>query len=370
MYRILRNFLGWLLAPCLCLFWTALPAMADITVTDIIGRSVTLPAPAERIVLGDGRHLVVLGMLEDDPVHRIVGWREAKGLDPARLDAFTKAFPEIANIATVGAGNRQLSVEKTIALAPDLVVLSLVDAEDPQMEVPLSQLAAAGIPVVFVDFFTNPLTNTTHSMTILGALIGTEDRAAEFNAFYTEKRDLITSRLAEANPDRPRVFIQVHANGERCCATVGAGVFDDVIAGAGGVNAARDVVPGMMGTVGLENLIALDPDYFVATGGQHMRTRGGLVLGAGVTQDEAENSFATLLATPGIADLHAVENGHALAIWHLFNDSPIHIALIEYLAKAFHPDLFTDLDPEATMQTLQTRFSPISVDGTWWLPAP
>ncbi|AJE46820.1 ABC transporter substrate-binding protein [Celeribacter indicus] len=345
-------------------------ALAEIAVTDITGREVTLEAPAERIVLGDGRHLVVLGMLEDDPVHRIVGWREAKALDPARLTAYTDAFPEIARIASVGAGNRQLSVESTIALAPDLVILSLIDAEDPQMQVPLAQLEAAGIPYVFVDFFTNPIANTTDSLTILGRLIGAEDRAAEFNAYYTEKRELIRARLADADPARPRVFVQVHASGARCCATVGAGVFDDVIREAGGDNLGREIVPGLMGTVGLENLVALDPDYFLATGGQHMRARGGLVLGAGVDPAEAAASFGTLLDSPGIADLRAVEEGHALAVWHLFNDSPIHIALIEYLAQTFHPELFADLDPEATMAEIQTRFSPVRVEGTWWYRAP
>ena len=63
--------------------------------------------------------------------------------------------------------------------------------------------------------------------------------------------------------------------------------------------------------------------------------------------------------------------GRAAGVWHLFNDSPVHIALIEYLARTFHPDLFADIDPAATLAEIETRFSPVRVPGTWWVtPAP
>ena len=347
-------------------------ARAAIDLVDITGRHITLDAPAERIVLGDGRHIMVMGMLEDNPVHRIVGWRQDKALDPARLAAFRAVFPQIADIAPVGAGNRQLSVESTIALMPDLVVLSLIDADDPQMQVPLMQLDAAGIPVVFVDFFSQPMQNTTQSLRILARAIGAEARAEEFAAFYEQHLARLRDRLADAAAPlrRPSVFVQVHAAADKCCATVGAGVFHDFVTAAGGHNLGADLVPGLMGNVGLENLIALDPDFYLATGGQHMRARGGLVIGAGVAQAEVDASFATLLASAGIGDLRAVRSGNAIAIWHLFNDSPMHIALIEHLAKRFHPALFADVDPAATMAEIQARFSPIDVSGVWWSDAP
>ncbi|WP_141693235.1 ABC transporter substrate-binding protein [Thioclava sp. SK-1] len=339
---------------------------ADITLTDITGRNVTLPQPAQRIVLGDGRHIMVLGLLTDDPAKLVVGWRQAKALDPARLQALSAKFPELDNVASVGAGNRQLSIEKTIALQPDLVILSLIDAQDPQMKVPLAQLNDAGIPVLFLDFFSHPIENSAPSLKILGQAIGASDRAATFNAFYTQHLQVIRDRIAKADPARPSVFVQVHAAPDSCCATVGQGVFHDFITEAGGHNLGDDLVPGVMGTVGLETLIAADPDWFVATGGLHMAARGGLVIGAGVDQRTVDQSFAAVLSAPGISDLRAVQDHQALAIWHLFNDSPMHIVLIEYLAKAFHPDLFSDLDPAATMTEFQTRFSPIQFDGVFW----
>ncbi|ANT61951.1 ABC transporter substrate-binding protein [Salipiger sp. CCB-MM3] len=362
---------GWLPALFLALVplltFLALPAQAEIRVTDIAGREVVLDAPAKRIVLGEGRHLAVLGMLHDNPVSLVAGWRQDKGLDPATYDAYLAKFPALKDVAPVGAGNRLLSVESTIALMPDLVLLSVMDADAPQMEMPLRQLQAAGIPVAFVDFFTAPLENTLPSLRLIGTLTGAEARAEEFAAFYEEHLGAIRAKLKAAQPEPPRVFIHVHAAPTNCCATIGPGVFDEFVEAAGGYNIGRDSVPGVMGNVGLENLLAADPDVYLATGGAHMQARGGLVLGAGIEEDTAKDSFAQLLAAHGFADLRAVSEGHAIGIWHLFNDFPAHIALIEALAKRFHPEVFADLDPKATMAEFEARFSPVDMTGSYWI---
>ncbi|RRH78282.1 ABC transporter substrate-binding protein [Falsigemmobacter faecalis] len=347
----------------------ALPLAAEVRALDILGREVVLPAPASRIVLGEGRHMAVLGLMHDDPVAKVVGWRLDKAMDPPTLQAYRAKFPQIGAIKPVGSGNRDLSVEAVIALDPDLLVLSLMDAKDPGMEQARSQVEAAGIPVVYVDFFSHPQENSLPSLQILGALTGGEAKAAEFAALYTERLERITSRLSDPSITRPDVFFHVHAAPKGCCSTVGQGVFHDFITTAGGHNIGNTAVGGVLGNVSLEFLLGADPDIYVATGGAHMAARGGLVLGSGITPGEAELSFAALLKAPGFSALSAVESGRAAGVWHLFNDSPVHIALIEYLAKLFHPDLFADVDPEATLREIEARFSPVTVPGTWWVRA-
>ena len=51
------------------------PALADpVTVTDVAGREVKLEAPVDRIILGEGRQIYLLGVLDrDDPFQRVVG---------------------------------------------------------------------------------------------------------------------------------------------------------------------------------------------------------------------------------------------------------------------------------------------------------
>lgn len=348
----------------------ALPAVAEIAVTDIRGRQVVLEQPARRIVLGEARHMAVLGLLHDDPVSLVAGWRLDRALDDATLAAYRAKFPQIAAIRPVGAGRQNISAESIIALAPDLLVLSLMDADEPAMLRAREQVEAAGIPIVFVDFFSHPQENSIPSLHVLGALTGSPERAAAFAEFYQSRLERIRKRLAGAAPPLPHVFFHVHAAPHGCCSTVGTGVFNDFIATAGGHNIGADVAQGVLGNVSLEFLIGADPDIYVATGGTHMAARGGLVLGSGVTDSTARESFDALVSAPGLATLRAVQEGRAAGVWHMFNDTPAHIALIEYLAKLFHPDLFADLDPDATMAEIEARFSPVHVPGAWWVRKP
>lgn len=343
------------------------PALADITVTDILDRTVTIPEPADRIVLGEGRHLSVLGLIHDDPVSLVAGWRLERALDEPTMAAYRARFPAIDAIGTVGGGARSISAESVIALQPDLLVMSLMDANDANMLRARDQIEAAGIPVVYVDFFSHPQENSIPSLRILGRLTGAEARAEEFAQFYESRLDRVRERLADPAMPRPGVFFHVHAAAQNCCATVGQGVFHDFITTAGGRNLAATQSDGVLGNVSLEYLIGADPDFYVATGGTHMASRGGLVLGSGVGPEQARQSFDALIGAPGFNALTAVREGRAVGVWHLFNDSPIHIALIEYLAKTFHPDLFADLDPAATLAEIEARFSPVTVDGTWWI---
>ena len=343
-------------------------ARAEIRVRDITGHEVVLQHPAHRIILGEARHLSVLGLIHDDPVALVAGWRTDKGLDAPTMAAYRARFPAIDAIASVGSGNRDISVESIIAQSPDLVVLSLMDLADPAMEIARTRIEALGIPVVYVDFFSHPLENSAPSLRVLGALTGAEAKTEEFLQFYQSRLNRIRERLSDPAIRRPNVFIHVHAAAANCCSTVGPGVFDDFITLAGGHNIGRDVVSGVLGTVSLEFLLGADPDFYIATGGTHMAARGGLVLGTGVEAQIAGDSFSAQNGATGFSALRAVETGHVAGVWHLFNDSPVHVALIEYLAKLLHPDLFTDIDPNATLAEIQNHFSPVQVPGTWWLP--
>lgn len=361
------------LAVTLCLVTPALSEASDgaaIEATDILGRKIVLAKPARRIVLSEGRHMAVLGLLHDDPVSLVTGWRLDKALDDPTMQAYREKFPQIDTIRTVGSGNRGLSVETVIALKPDLMVMSLMDSLDPAMDKAREQIESAGIPVAYVDFFARPRENSLPSLKILGELTGATERAAEFAEFYQQRLDRVRTRLAKNNPEKPSVFFHVHAAPTNCCSTVGQGVFDDFVNTAGGQNIAAETVKAVQGNVSLEFLISADPDIYIGTGGTHMAARGGLVLGSEVGTSTAEESFNALITAPGLSSLRAVREGHAAGIWHLFNDTPAHIALIEYLAKLFHPDLFADLDPDDTLRQINTRFLPVNVPGTFWIQQP
>lgn len=350
-----------------------LPSLAQaepIHIIDILGREVVIPAPARRIVLGQGRYLPVLGLLEADPVARIVGWKDDFKRDPATFELWRRKFPAIDMITTVGGPlGADFSVEFTIALKPDLVVLSLFIGEvndSQQMKRILAPLEAAGIPAIFVDFFARPMRYSSRSVRVLGKALGLEARAETFARMYEDKLALISQRLEQAHATQPSVFMHAHAGGTPCCYTSGRGVFDDIIKAAGGRNIARERLPGATGQMSLEFLLGEAPDFYIPTGGAHLAP-SGLVLGTGVNEQTARKTFERLVTSPGINELSAVTEGRTFGVWHMFNDSPINIVLIELLAKRLHPKLFPDFDPARTLAEI-SNLSAVPLEGVYWYP--
>lgn len=358
--------LGALAAPALIRPVRAQPVIA----TDILGRTVSLPAPARRIVLGQGRQINALGLIHPDPVGILAGWgSDYRRQSPDTFARYQARFPAIETLPLVGDGATPggFSFEQAIALAPDLMILSRSLAGTRRGPGDLvERFEAAGIPVAVVDFFLDPLRDTVPSLRLLGTVIGQEDRTERLIAFYHGRLRRIAERVKAA--PIPDVFIHAHAGGTECCMSPGRGTLDDFITAAGGRNIATALLPGATGQISLEQLLVSDPQFYVATGGTHLAKQGGLVLGLGVDETTARESFRRLLASPGIATLKAVTEKRAFGLWHLFNDTPLHVVAIERLAKWLHPARFADIDPAATMAEA-AAFSAIPLDGTLWIEA-
>jgi len=88
---------------------------------------------------------------------------------------------------------------------------------------------------------------------------------------------------------------------------------------------------------------------------------GGNWVGVGYGADlkEARRKLEALTKRPGFTGVKAVENGNVHAIWHQFYNNPYQFVAIQEIAKWLHPDLFKDLDPEATFKELHERFLPL-----------
>lgn len=340
-----------------------------IHMTDIMNRDVVLQAPARRLVLGAGRHVLAIALIHPDPVSLVVGWRDDFTRDPATFSDWSERFPAIGAIPVVGgAAGAGLDVEAITNLKPDLVVLSLYDAEAPGTVRSIAILEKLGIPVLVIDFFSHPLSNSLPSLRMLGRALGVEPAAERFATFYDDRLERVRGRIAERDDlFRPRLFMHVHAGGMPCCSTAGSGVFGEMIELAGGHNAGAERIAGLYGDITLEQLIVDDPTLYVATGGAHLARGGGLVLGPGTSEAQARESFARLLSTPGLDQLTAVRKNHAFAIWHMFNDTPAHIVMIEWLASILHPELFSDIDPAETLVRLNEDFLAVPMSGTFWL---
>ncbi|XQU08988.1 ABC transporter substrate-binding protein [Halomonas sp. LY9] len=349
-------------------------AAAPITVTDIAGRQITLDAPAERVILGEGRQIYLLGMLEPEaPLDHVVGWREDfSQADPDNYQRYLERFPEMASIPTFGGfKDGTFDVEQAASLNPDLILMNIeakAATEDAAYD---DKLAALDIPIVYVDFREDPIENTIPSMRLIGQLMNDEAAAEEFITFAEEQLARVTNVIEQANPDRPRVFID-RAGGysDECCMSFGPANFGEYVTLAGGTNIADGIIPESFGNLNPEHIIAANPQHVVVTGGSwDAYVPGGDWVGVGPGADQAlaREKLQALTTRTAMTGIEAVETGNVHAIWHQFYNSPYYFVAVQQLAKWFHPELFEDVDPEATLEELHERFLPINYQPGYWV---
>jgi iron complex transport system substrate-binding protein len=359
------KFLGVFAALTMLVTGTA-QAAESVTVTDVTGREVTVEVPVQKVILGEGRLIYGLATLDsEDPFERVVGWRDdLKKADPQGYGLYAAKYPRIDNIPTFGGiKDGTFNIEQAISLNPDVVIMNL-EAKGATEEGGFDEkLAAVGIPLVYIDFREAPIKNTETSMKILGQLTGKEDRAAEFIKFRSDHINEVEKRLREANPEKPDVFIERAAGySEECCMSFGNENFGKMVEMAGGVNIAAPIIPGTFGTINPEQVIASNPDQFVGTGGDweaYAPGMGWVPVGPGADMTEAKRKLDGLMERPAFTGIDATKNGNIHVVWHQFYNSPYQFVVIEQMAKWFHPDLFADIDPEATFKELHDRFLPL-----------
>ncbi len=359
----------------LTMFTTVTEAKESITITDLSGREVTIQVPVDHLILGEGRYLPTLGILDkEDPVKRVVGMMgEFEKYDPATYAQYIKHFPHIKNIPLIGsAGEASFSIEKAFTVRPQIALFGLGSGHGPndKSKTVIKQLEAAGIPVVILDFRIDPLKNTPKSMEILGKLFGKSEEAKRFNSFYQQHLDQIGKQLSNVK-DRPSVFMETHVGMiPNCCRAFGNQMMGRFIEWAGGKNTFGDMIPGAVGQVNVEHLITHQPDIYIGTAIGSVATAKKfpkfITLGVNTSEEMAKSTLQNALKRTGVAQLNAVKNGQAHTIWHHFYNTPMNVVAVEVIAKWLHPEVFKDLNPEQTLKTYFERFQAVPLNGIYW----
>ncbi|SEB87021.1 iron complex transport system substrate-binding protein [Pseudomonas saponiphila] len=344
-------------------------AASAATLTDLAGRQVQVPEKVEHILLGEGRMIYSLSLLEgQNPFARLAGWQgDFRGLDVQGYEAYRKVFPQADQVPLVGGTSAEtFSVEKALAVHPDLAIMALSGGHGPSPDSEaVQQLEAAGVAVIFVDFSDHPLSNTVPSMRLLGQALGREQQAEAFIAFYQQSLARVSDTLAKAGKvQQPKIFIDMLAGLQDCCGSPGTGNFAEMIKLAGGRNIADGRIPGPIGVLNVEYILSSDPDVYVATG-VFAAGQGGVTLGYSATLQQARDSLRQAAQRPPLNELRAVRQGNVHGLWHIFYDSPEHLVAVQALAKWLHPQLFKDLDPDQTRLELYQRFMPIPASGVF-----
>ena len=342
-----------------------------ITVTDMEGRLVTLKSPVERIVLMESSKTHELAAIDGAGiVDKIVGWdNDFKDNAGDGYVKFVEKYPKLADIPNVGSlDDNTFSVEKVIALNPDVVIMhnwEFMWSGDATKEA-LARLEQAGIPVVFVDFYMDPMVNSTKSMLLLGQILGKEQRAENIVDFYDQHVDTIYSRLEEnGGLKKPSVYIETGYNGpETYGITEGDVGWGSIVKRAGGDNIAETLLGNTSKAISPEFLVNQSPSIIILTG-RNWSTPGSIRMGYTSTAEDTKNTMDAYISRSGWNTINAVKNHNVYGIYHGYCFSIYNFVALETFAKWFYPEEFKDIDPNATIREYHEKFMPVEYNGTF-----
>ncbi|MDW5549406.1 ABC transporter substrate-binding protein [Methanosarcina sp.] len=340
-----------------------------ITVTDMAGRSVTLKYPVESLVLMDSTCTAEFSSVYGEGFDsKIVGWdNNLRDNSGDIYEKYVEKYPSMAEIPDVGSlDDNTFNVEKVVALNPDVVIMhdwEFMWDGDATKEA-LSRLDQAGIPVVFLDFYMDPMTNSTKSMQLLGKITGKEHRAQEIVDYYDEKVNSIYSRLEKIQGKKPTVYIECAYKGpDTYGISYGDVAWGAIVKKAGGDDIAEPVLLNKSKALSSEYLVNQSPDIIILTG-RNWSTPGSLRMGYTSTSNVTKSTMTPFVNRPGWDTINAVENQKVYGIYHGYCTDIFNFVALEAFAKWFYPEEFKDVDPAETLKEYHRKFMPIDYSGT------
>lgn len=337
-------------------------------VTDMVGRRVVLNHAPRRIILSESSALLNLLLIHPDPAPLLVGMGgDLRRIDPAALEAVTRRLPALARVPEL---TRQVGedppLERMLALEPDLVLMAAWQHRRPGIAEALATLERAGIPVVFIDFFINPLQRALPSLALLAELFDRREAHAAYAAFYEARLGAVRAAVA-AQPGGPRVLLQAFPGRWPCCWVAGEQGGGELLAALGGRNAAEGHLPGPSGgNLSVEQVLVTAAEVYIGTG-TAPPGNPGLQMGWGVAPETARSSLARVLRAPELAHLPAVRQGRAHGLWNPLGGTALNVVALEAMAGWLYPDLAARLDPAASLGEINARFAAVAWEGAFWV---
>ena len=292
MRRVLVAALCALAAPA----WAAEP----VTVHDAFGRSVTLPAPPQRIIPIFASNTEIVASLE--LADRIVG-----------IESYTRYPKEVLDRPLVG-GRLGFSVDAIVALRPDLVMVTPSRQAASQLIDPMERL---GVPIIVL--LQRNVPEILANIRLMAKVAGVPTRGEEVAGGMERRLEDVRRRVDGRTPPTTIMITGRLGNGLMLVAREGT-YTGDAIVRAG----ARFALPGpqAIAQVSPEAILQADPDVLLWAG--------------------SEKDLRQLIAQPGWKDMRAVREGRAYAVsrTELLIPGPRTIDGIEHLAALFHPGAF------------------------------
>lgn len=295
------------------------PSADTITVTDSIGREVTVPHPLTRVVVSNAYNAELINAV--GAIDTVVGVDNYIFNDEA---GFKGKFKQDQ---VIGANQGNLNYEKIIELQPQALILTGNGGWEDAQE----KLAPFGIAVIVVDaYYTREFQD---NCTLIGKLFGREAEAAELSAFFTEKLDYIKRQTADV--PKKKLYFEYRTEGKT---TVPGDYFYDMVEYSGAYNIFGDAKNVQ---VNPEAVIERNPAYIVKV--SEPKVNSSYIP---PTAEDHARILSELKSREGWDTIDAVKHDRILLLSHYVHGGASKLVGTMYIAKFLYPEQLPDLHPE------------------------
>ena len=284
---------------------THTPEPQPIVLTDALGKIITLPSPANRVISLAPSNTEILYAVGADS--QVVG-----------RDAFSDFPAEAQALTDIGGGFGALNTEAIISLDADLVLAA--DLTPPEQIQAIEDLGLT----VFALPNPNDFNTLYDNLRTVAALTGHETEASQLIETL-EKRVSIVQETISKTETRPLVFYELDASDVNAPYTAGPGTFIDFLIKTAGGNNLGSSMDSPWVQISVEELIIQDPEIIIL---------GDYTWGGITPEDVAGRS--------GWDVINAVKNAKV----YTFDDNlvsrpgPRLVEGLETMARLIHPELF------------------------------
>ena len=318
-------------------------AASEVTVTDMIGRSVTvIPGSYKRVVCIGAGALRMYSYIGD--MNLLSGVEDIDNLSlterPQMFDSvarpYVMAYGDIlSTLPSCGVGGpmaQTAEAEKILSCEPDIVISEFEDVDksnalQEQLGVPVITMSA-GAKGVFDEKF-------TASMTLLGKIFAQEEKAAALIQFVANEKAAIESRVGDIpEEDKPNVYI---------CGLGNWGTTNHLTTAENYVSFEVAGIQNVLKDLGMDGVGPIEEEKFVAIGDQ---------IDIMIIDAAAVKNIKPLYAEdPGMFDsCKAWQNGKVyleMAYNAYYTNFEITLINTWFVAKTVYPEAFADVDMTA-----------------------
>ncbi len=298
-----------------------------LTITDGVGREVTLDAPVTTAVVASRYNMELMRAMGN--VDNVVGVDKNTAQD-------TVYWPQFGDDSVIGASQSDLNYEQIIALAPQV----LITPKNGSYETDIEKLAPAGIQVIVVSGYDTA--NFTEQIDILGEVFGNEQGAKKVSDLFTSTMDSVAERVSGIEPKKT-IYWEYGDDFTTAIPGTSNDGWHQMMVSAGGVNIFGDPTITTK-TIDPEAVLDADPDLIIkVTSGKALKNTG--VFTPPTTEEFAEIANE-MVARPGWSDLTAVKDGD-LYVTTGFAAGGLGKAIgVVYTASWLYPEQMSDINPD------------------------